>query len=102
MQETIFKNLSNLFVILNSNLTSSEPTIIETPAHTMIVERKPSDMFMVTHWLTTEVSVDNRFISSPVLFWSKNATSCFITEPNTLSLNALVILCPEIWYIQNN
>jgi len=39
----------------------------ETPLATIIVERSPSEIFVVMVWLTSKQSDDSRFISSPVL-----------------------------------
>jgi len=55
---------------------SHHRTIIEMPASAWTTDRSPSDMFIVTDWPTSVVSVESRFISSPVLFMSKNAISC--------------------------
>lgn len=69
-------------------------TIIPTPAVIIKVERSPSEIFMVTDWLTKDVSADNLLMSSPVLFLSKNAISCFRIEENTLVRILFVILWP--------
>jgi len=58
-------------------------TIMEMPARAWTVDRSPSDMFIVTDWPTSVVSVDRRLINSPVLFQSKNATSCRTTDENS-------------------
>jgi len=39
----------------------------ETPLATIIVERSPSEIFVVMVWLTSKQSDDSRLISSPVL-----------------------------------
>lgn len=70
-------------------------TIIHTPPTACAVERSPSEMFMVTDWPTSEVSVDRRLISSPVLVLSKKATSCFIIEPKSFSRIRLITLWPD-------
>ena len=60
------------------------------------VERRPSDIFIVTDCPTSEVSVDKRLISSPVLVLSKNATSCLRIDPNNCSLIFFTIRLPVV------
>jgi hypothetical protein len=84
-----------IFLCNFDNNTHVLLTIMETPATTMKVERRPSEMFIVTDWLTSDVSADNLLTSSPVLFLSKNAISCFIMEPNTVCRSVCVMRWPE-------
>lgn len=67
-----------------------------TPAATIKVDRRPSEIFIVTDWLTKEVSADKRLINSPVLFLSKNAISCLTMALKTDVLILLVIRRPKI------
>lgn len=67
-------------------------TMKETPLATIIVERRPSDIFDVTIWLTSKQSDESRLISSPVLWRSKYAVSCDRRDLNNNSLSLFVIL----------
>jgi len=72
-------------------------TIIEMPARAWTTALNPSDMFIVTDWPTTVVSVDNRFISSPVLFLSKNAISCRTIDENSWDRRLRTMRLPRQW-----
>jgi len=69
-------------------------TIIEMPPSAWTADRNPSDMFIVTDWPTSVVSVDRRFINSPVLFLSKNAISCRTIDEKSLARRLRTIRLP--------